>query len=322
LFPKPLRAAIDIGSNTFRLLIARPVTNKQASPPWKTVYYTHRIVRLGEGLHHSGELSEAGMRRAVTALKGFADTIAVHGIRPEDTYVVATAAMREAGNGKEFSHYIMRQTGLNLHIISGESEAAMSLAGATAILEKKTQQDMLLFDIGGGSTEFIRARNGIPEDAASRKLGVVRLVEAYLNSDPPSAGDYAAMIAASNRHLDSIEQHWGDDRIPASLVGTAGTVTTLAAIHLDLMPYDADVINNHIITWVDFLTLRNRLLDLSHDQRQAMHTIEEGRSDLIVAGLAIIEAIMTRWHYSKLIVVDAGLLEGAWLAQPFTQSKK
>jgi len=322
LFPKPLRAAIDIGSNTFRLLIARPSTNKQASPPWETIYYTHRIVRLGKGLHHSGKLSEAGMRRAATVLEEFAGIITAHGIKPEAACAVATAAIRDAENGEKFSHRIRQETGLHVRIIEGESEAAMSLQGAAAVLETKTWQDMLLFDIGGGSTEFIRAHDGILCDAISCKLGVVRLVDAHLNSDPPSAGDYTAMVAISNRYLDSVERHWGDNRIPAYLVGTAGTVTTLAAIHLDLAPYDADVINNHVIPRVDFLALRDKLLSLTHNQRQAIHTIEEGRADLMVAGLAIIEAVMTRWHYSKLVVVDAGLLEGAWLTSPFTQSKK
>jgi len=315
------RAAIDIGSNTFRLLIARPVTSGQASPPWKTAYYTHRIVRLGEGLHHSGKLSEAGMRRATTALKEFADIITAHGIKPETVCAAATAAMRDAENGKEFSHCIKQETGFHIRIIDGETEASMSLSGATAVLESDTRSDMLLFDIGGGSTEFIRAHDGVLCDGISCKLGVVRLVDSHLNSDPPSAGDYAAMVAVSNRHLDDVEQHWGDNRIPAYLVGTAGTVTTLAAIHLDLTPYDADVINNHVIPWADFPALRGRLLSLTHDRRQAMRTIEEGRADLMVAGLAIIEAVMTRWHYSKLIVVNAGLLEGAWMAA-FTQSKK
>jgi len=308
-----LRAAIDIGSNTFRLLMARPATNKQASPPWETVYYTHRIVRLGEGLHHSGKLSEAGMRRAATVLKEFSDVIRAHGIKPENAHAVATAAMRDAQNGREFSHRIRQKTGLHVRIIDGETEASLSLQGATAVLEGDTRSDMLLFDIGGGSTEFIRARDGILCDAISCKLGVVHLIDAHLNSDPPSTADYAAMVAASNRHLDSVEQHWGDDRIPAYLVGTAGTVTTLAAIHLDLAPYDADAINNHVIAWLDFLALRDRLLSLTHNQRQAMRTIEEGRADLMVAGLAIIEALLTRWNYGELVVVDAGLLEGAWI---------
>ena len=317
-----LRAAIDIGSNTFRLLIAEPVTHEQASPPWKTVYYTHRIVRLGEGLHHSGNLSKAGMQRAAAALKEFADIIMVHGIKPESTYAVATAAMREAKNGEEFRQFIARTTGLNIHMIAGADEAAMSLTGACAVLPESIRADMLLFDIGGGSTEFIRAAHGELIDAISCKLGVVRLVEVYLNSDPPSAANYDAMITASHRHLDSVEQHWGDHRMPACLVGTAGTVTTLAAIHLDLAPYDADAINNHVITRPDFLELRDSLLRLTHSQRQAIRTIEEGRADLMVAGLAIIETVLTRWKYNEFIVVDAGLLEGAWLTYNKSELRK
>lgn len=309
-----LRAAIDIGSNTFRLLIAKPTVNKYVSPPWETACYTHRIIRLGEGLHHTGRLSAAGMQRATTALKEFADIIQDHGIRPGEAHAVATAAMRDAENGKDFSQRIRRETGLHIRIIRGKDEAAMSLAGATAVLESGTRSNMLLFDIGGGSTEFIRAQDGILCDAISCKFGVVRLVEAYLNTDPPDAGDYTAMLSACNRHLDDVEQCWGDDRIPAHLVGTAGTATTLAAIHLDLAPYDADIINNHIITRSGFLALRDRLLNLTLVQRQAIRTIEKGRADLIVAGLAIIETVLTRWNYGKLIVVDAGLLEGAWIA--------
>ncbi len=122
------------------------------------------------------------------------------------------------------------------------------------------------------------------------------------------------MIASSNRHLDRVAHRWRSHRIPAYLVGTAGTLTTLAAIHLDLVPYDTEAINNHVITRPDFFALRDRLLSLPHIQRQAIRAIEEGRADLMVAGLAIIETVLTRWNYDKLIVVDAGLLEGAWIA--------
>jgi len=313
-------AAIDIGSNTFRLLIARPVTDDQTSPPWHRVYYTHRIIRLGEGLQHTGILSKTAMHRAMVALKEFLSIAAAHGVSPEHTYAVATAAIRDAKNGQAFTRSIEQETGLCIRIIKGEDEAAMSLQGAAAVLDTKTRQDMLLFDIGGGSTEFIRAQDNILDDAISCKLGVVRLVDAHLNSDPPNDTDYAAMLAASNRHLEQVEQHWGNHRIPTHLVGTAGTVTTLAAIHLSLTPYDAEMINNHVISSPDFFILRDHLLSLSYEQRQAMRTIEEGRADLMVAGIAIIEAILSRWDYEELIVVDAGVLEGAWMTS-LDQSK-
>ncbi len=304
-----LRAAIDIGSNTFRMLIARPAANQ----PWETVYYAHRIVRLGEGLHHAGYLSENGMTRAMQAMQEFSAIICEHGLSPSDACAVATAAMREAANGEALRQSILAQTDIPIRVIDGNTEASLSLAGASAVLRADTCSNMLLFDIGGGSTEFVRATDGCLIDAISRKLGVVRLVEAHLHSDPPSVQDYRTMLHTADEHLAEVETHWGDGRIPTHLVGTAGTVTTLAAVHLNLHPYEVDIINNHIITVEEFFELRDRLLSLTHAQRQAIPSIEQGRADLLVAGLAIIEAIIKRWNYRQMSVVDAGLLEGVWL---------
>jgi exopolyphosphatase / guanosine-5'-triphosphate,3'-diphosphate pyrophosphatase len=307
-----IRVAIDIGSNTLRLLIAEPSPSGSAAP-WQTIYRTHRIVRLGEGLHANGHLSEAGMDRALAALTEFAQLITKHGATLADTHAVATAAMREAENGQEFRDQIEAKTGIHVRIIDGESEARLSLAGAAAVLHPETREDMLLFDIGGGSTEFIRVRDESLVDAVSRRLGVVRLVEAHLRSDPPSTEDYRAMVRTADAHLDVVADGWPDRKAPQHLVGTAGTVTTLGAVHLDLYPYDEERINNHAIPRAEFVALRDRLLAMTHDERQAIRTIEPGRADLMVAGLAIIDAIFTRWHYPELIVVDAGLLEGTWL---------
>ncbi len=317
-----LRAAIDIGSNTFRLLIARAATNTYPFPPWETACYTHRIVRLGEGLHHTGRLSTTGMQRAMAALGEFANIIQDYGIRPEKAHAVATSAMRDARNGKEFSLRIRKETGLHIRIIDGETEASMSLNGASAVLKNSTRSDMLLIDIGGGSTEFIRTKQKQSGDAISCRLGVVRLVDAYLTSDPPSNPDYQAMKNEVLKHLSTVDMYWNDGQNPTHLAGTAGTVTTLAAIHLDLFPYDANVVNNHVITQTEFMVLRDRLLHLTHHERQAMRTIETGRADLMVAGLAIIEAVIEHWDYKELVVVDAGLLEGAWLATGITQHPK
>ncbi len=305
-------AAIDIGSNTFRLLIAEPA-KPGSSTPWQTIYYTHRIIRLGEGLHHSGRLAEAAMQRAMRAFADYAKLIADYQVPAAHVFATATAAMREAENGAAFRDAVQAETGIDMHIIGGEIEAGMSLQGASAVLPATTRKDMLLFDIGGASTEFIRAANGECRDAISRKMGVVRLVEAHLHSDPPSPSDYDAMLNAAAAHLSAVEDYWGDKQPPATLVGTAGTVTTLAATELDLCPYNADIINNHSMSRSAFKTLRDRLLGMNHAERQSIRTIEQGRGDLIVAGLAIIEAIMNRWHYDNMIVVDAGLLEGAWL---------
>lgn len=303
-------AAIDMGSNTFRLLIASPGQN----PPWHTLHYEHRIVRLGEGLHHTGRLSEQGMQRALEALASFAASLRAHDVPLHHVRAVATAAVREAANGRLFAEQALEKTGIAIDIIDGEAEAELSLAGAAAILDERVREDFLLFDIGGGSTEFIRAREQHCLDAFSCKLGVVRLVEAHLRSDPPSASDYADMIEAANKHLDDVLTSWHGASAPRHLVGTAGTVTTLAATALNLYPYDAQRINNYHMSWTTFERLRDHLLCLSHADRQRIRTIEPGRADLIIAGCAIVEAVMQRWAYPEMVVVDAGLLEGAWLS--------
>ena len=303
-------AAIDIGSNTFRLMIAEA---SDAATAWRIVHYKHDIIRLGEGLHHSGRLCQPAMARALAAFHAYAKLLSDYHISPVRTLAVATAAMREADNGVMFRDRVKAETGIDIQIIGGETEAAMSLAGCCAVLKSATQTDMLLFDIGGASTEFIRAGDAVAKDAISRKMGVVRLVEAHLQSDPPSASDYAAMRAVAETHLIDVESFWGDQHRPRALVGTAGTVTTLAAIALDLYPYDADVINNYRMSRSEFETLRDRLLAMTQAERQCLRSLEAGRADLIVAGLAIIDAIMQRWHFEVMVVVDAGLLEGAWL---------
>jgi exopolyphosphatase/guanosine-5'-triphosphate,3'-diphosphate pyrophosphatase len=305
-------AAIDIGSNTFRLLIAEP-SQGNAATPWKTIHYSHRITRLGEGLHHSGKLSEAGMSRALQALSEFASLLQDFDISPSHTLAAATAAMREAENGVQFKNRVKAETGIDIQIFTAELEASTALSGACAVLKPATASDMLLFDIGGGSTEFIRAQNGTQRNAISRKFGVVRLVEAHLHSDPPSVQNYQTMLAAASEHLDCVEAEWTDRQPPTHLVGTAGAVTTLAATELDLFPYDASIINNHRMSKKSFFSLRDRLLALNHEERLQIRTIEAGREDLLIAGLAIIEAIIQRWNYDDIITVDASMLEGVWL---------
>ncbi|PJA33286.1 MAG: hypothetical protein CO187_02005 [Zetaproteobacteria bacterium CG_4_9_14_3_um_filter_53_7] len=304
-------ASIDSGSNTFRLLIAAP--SRSGRRPWHIVHYGHCITRLGEGLHHTGRLSEAGMLRAIEAYREFAAALTKYDVLPEHTLACATAAVREASNGSEFVERIKQETGIQIRIIDGDTEAAWSLKGACAVLDKKIGSDMLLFDIGGGSTEFIRARGATQRDAISRKLGVVKLFEAHLHSDPPSADDYRAVMAAADEHLAAVENSWPDRKAPGYLVGTAGTVTTLAATEMGLAAYDAEKINNHRMSKAAFFTLRDRLLALTQEQRAAIANIEAGRADLIIAGLAIIEAMMLRWGYDELVAVDASLLEGIWL---------
>jgi len=314
---KKTYAAIDIGSNTFRLLIAKKHNHKQPTTPWNIIAYTHHIVRLGEGLHQSGKLCDAAMQRALHAFNDFSAILQQHDIPASQLRAVATAAIREAENGSLFCQKVVQETGIHIQIIDGKHEANSSLAGSCAVLPNAIRKDFLLFDIGGGSTEFVRAKNSDNIDAISRKMGVVRLVETYLHNDPPSQYDYQSMKKACHEHLDAVETYWQKENqhktAPNYLVGTAGTVTTLAAIDLELNNYDPDKVNNHLISRQRFFNLRDQLLTMTHNERQAIPAIEQGRADLMIAGIAIIESIFERWHYESLITVDAGLLEGAWL---------
>jgi exopolyphosphatase/guanosine-5'-triphosphate,3'-diphosphate pyrophosphatase len=311
----PAFAAIDIGSNTFRLLIATQA-NQYDNTPWNTLVYTHRIIRLGEGLHEHGKLCEAAMQRALTAFCEFSEILKQYHIPSEHTFAVATAAMREASNGEVFCKRVLDKTNIHIHIIDGKEEAHMSLLGVCSVLNHHKQSDMLLFDIGGGSTEFVRASQTQTIDAISCKLGVVRLVEAYLHSNPPSTTDYQSMKNTCHQHLDQVEKHWAahtHTSPPKHVIGTAGTITTLAAIDLNMGEYNADIVNNHCISQQRFYQLRDKLLNMDLKERQSLASIEAGRADLMVAGLAIIESIFEHWQYQELTVVDAGLLEGAWL---------
>lgn len=310
MFPEK-RAVLDIGSNTIRLLIA------EVSPRHKIlnrIHYQHHMARLGEGLQQTGQLSEAGQQRALAVFVTLVQVCLSFGIKVEDIYAVATAAVRESSNGRAFVGQVLATTGLNIHIISGEAEANFALLGVQSVLAAQVNQDMLLFDIGGGSTEFSRVNQGKLVDSISEKMGVVRMKELFLRSDPTSISDYTQMKQHVVQCLQRVEVFWAKNKtLPLYLVGTAGTVTTLAAIHQGLKVYDANCINNYALSREDFFLLRDELLKQTHAERLAIPALEKGREDVIVAGLAIVDALFERWGFKALVTVDAGLLEGLLL---------
>ncbi|MDQ6989047.1 MAG: Ppx/GppA phosphatase family protein [Mariprofundaceae bacterium] len=308
------RAVLDIGSNTIRLLIAQ--TTAQG---FKTIHYEHHIARLGEGLQRTGMLGAAGQQRALQVLQQVAHVCQQHHIQVNHIHAVATAAVREASNGADFVHTVQQQTKLIIRIISGQEEAHLALKGATLGLPAAVSQDMLLFDIGGGSTEFTRVKDGQIVDAISLKLGVIRLTEQFLHSDPPSSQHYQVLKQQTQPFISQLEQFWGNNTaLPASLVGTAGTVTTLAAIAQDLSHYQAISINGYGLSKVNFMQLKQQLCTQTNQQRLLIPLLEKGREDVIIAGLAIIESLFERWGYQALTAVDSGLLEGLLLQQPST----
>ncbi len=253
------------------------------------------------------------MQRTLNVLRDFSDLLAAQHVAGKDVIAVATSAVRESVNGQAFLNRVQMETGIRAQVISGHEEARLCLQGVTSVLLPRYRHDLLLIDPGGGSTEFIRAHASGFKEAISRRLGVVSLAETFLRNDPPTPDEYHGIVETAMEHLLEVEQSWDTDQPPETLVGAAGTFTSLAALHLGLTDYDANRINNHIITHADLLRLRDRLVAMTHAQRAALPFIGEGRADLIIAGLAIAQAIVERWNYPRLVTVDAGLLEGAWL---------
>lgn len=303
-------AAIDIGSNTVRLMVAEA---SRGNPPWCVKTRQTCITRLGQRVYTTHHLQETAMQRTLNILRDFSGLLAAYHVAGKDVIAVATSAVRESVNGQDFLNRVRTETGIMAQVISGHEEARLCLQGVTSVLLPRFRHDVLLVDPGGGSTEFICAHDAGLKEAISRRLGVVSLAETYLRNDPPTPDEYHGIMETAMEHLLEIERSWGVDQPPETLIGAAGTFTSLAALHLGLTDYDANRINNHVITHAELLRLRDRLLAMTHAQRAMLPFIGEGRADLIVAGLAIAQAIVERWRYTQLVTVDAGLLEGAWL---------
>jgi exopolyphosphatase/guanosine-5'-triphosphate,3'-diphosphate pyrophosphatase len=298
-------AAIDVGTNTLRLLIAEAV-----GPDEFTVLHDEQqITRLGEGLMSSRLLQDAPRRRSLTVLRRFAEL--THRSKAEEVACVATSAVREARNGEEFVAEVGRETGLALRVIDGREEARLTLLGVRHGLRLGLRR-VLAIDIGGGSTEFVLARGEVIEGIVSTGLGVVKLTEQYLVSDPPTVGELRSVKEVVGARIDRLR-----GELPsleeAQLVGTAGTVTTLAAIDLALVTYDRQKVQGHCLGLTRVMELLDRLAALPLRERRAIPGLESGRADIILAGAIILAASMERLGYHELRVSDDGLREGILL---------
>jgi len=295
-------AAIDVGTNTLRLLVAQAV----GPDDYTVLHEEQQITRLGEGLVPSRLLQEAPRRRSLTVLGRFADT--ARSFKAEEIASVATSAVREARNREEFLVETARETGLALRVIDGREEARLTLLGVRHGLRLGTQR-VLAIDIGGGSTEFILAKGDVIEGIVSTGLGVVKLTEQYLVGDPPAVGELRSVSEVVGARIDRLR-----GELPrfeeAQLVGTAGTVTTLAAIDLALVTYDRQKIHGHCLGLSRIVELLDRLVALALRERRRIPGLESGRADIILAGAAILAVSMERLGYHELRVSDDGLREG------------
>lgn len=311
----PVFAALDLGTNNCRLLVAVP----QRPGQFRVIDAFSRIVRLGEGLTANGHLSQAAMDRAVEALKICGDKLRNRKIRK--ARLIATEACRTADNGVEFLQRVEREAGLKLEIIDRQTEARLAVSGCGSLVERDTQ-GVVLFDIGGGSSEIAlidltgqrspRLANHIVS-WTSLPVGVVSLAERF-GGRTVTREIFAAMVDDVAVRLKSFD---GRDRLShvlASpkfhLLGTSGTVTTLAGVHLDLERYDRRRVDG---LWMDRDSVDRmveKLVGWDFQQRCANPCIGADRADLVLAGCAILEAIRAVWPSERLRVADRGLREG------------
>jgi exopolyphosphatase/guanosine-5'-triphosphate,3'-diphosphate pyrophosphatase len=300
----PVLAAIDLGSNNCRLLIAVP----RRGGGFRVIDSFSRTVRLGEGVAQTGRLAEAAIVRTVEALRVCAERLARHrGLRLR---AIATEACRRAANADDLLARVRADTGIELHIISAEEEARLAAVGCAPLLGED-YEGALVFDIGGGSTEivWIEAGRSEPVYSGSVPVGVVSLAETHgadgsfaviRDAIVPSFAQVAARMAAV-RPFPAATHH---------LLGTSGTVTTLAALALDLPRYDREKVDgswhacDHVLAISDWLTA----MDLAG--RAALGPVGPDRADLVVAGSAVFAAIHAHWPCAHLRVADRGLREG------------
>ncbi|MEI2387857.1 hypothetical protein [Breoghania sp. JC706] len=313
-----LYAALDLGTNNCRLLVAKPEGRS-----FRVVDAYSRIVRLGEGIGYSHRLSDAAMVRAIEALSVCRDKLALCG-SPVRMRLIATEACRAAENGPLFIERVRAETGLALEIVTRETEARLAVAGCTSLVAPDAD-GVVLFDIGGGSSELVwldlRNRCGARGLALTRfirhwtslPLGVVTLAERH-GGTKVGPESFEAMVEDVSEHLTSFAMGaMLSDAISSGdvhMLGTSGTVTTLAGVHLGLERYDRRRVDGTWLADTDVSAMIERLLAMPYEERVDNPCIGADRADLVLAGCAILEAIRRRWPCKRLRVADRGLREG------------
>ncbi len=297
-------AAIDCGTNSIRLLIADV---DQATGMLSDLVRTMRVVRLGEGIDRTGEFSQGALERTFAACEEYAALLAAHGNPP--LRFVATSATRDAGNRADFMAGVMARLGVEPDVIPGAEEAELSFVGAVRGLPQGLlAEPVLVVDIGGGSTEFVLGGE-LPSHSISVNVGCVRMTERHLRSDPPSAGEVDLVEADLADALAAVASAVpvGDAR---TLVGVAGSVTTVAAMALDLREYDPAVLHGAVVTRDQVERVTEQLLAMTRAQRAALPFMHEGRVDVIAGGAMVLRALMRAFGQEQVIASETDILDG------------
>ncbi|MBI4653808.1 MAG: Ppx/GppA family phosphatase [Nitrospirae bacterium] len=315
---KPL-ASIDIGTNTFRLLIAEVKPDpKRNNYSIKEIHSERIITRLGEGIPEDGLIKKEAINRGIAVLKKFSNIISHHYVYK--TSAIATSALRDAKNSSEFLKKVKDATGLEIEIISGEEEARKTALGM--LIDISPPKTALLIDIGGGSTELIFIREKEPVLVQSLNLGVVYLAERYMRHDPPTREDIKLMEDEIFRKLASVfktvTEYFTGEQV---FIGTAGTITTLAAMVQGLGGFEREKIHNYRMSIDSIKEIFSDISTASAKEKAKYPALEPARFDIIVPGTLILIKIMEILGFKEITVSDYGLREGI-LLELYNKSNK
>lgn len=307
-------AAIDLGTNSCRLVIATPTPTS-----FHVVETFSKITRLGEGIINDNELSRAAIRRTVTALKVCRGVINEYAPIINSRFV-ATAACRRAKNCQDFVDLVKKEAGINLEIISSKEESRLAVVGCVPLLNRNIKR-MLVFDIGGGSTEISLARitdtgKMFIEGFVSLPYGVVTISEAFPKQDMTNLA-YTTIMERTQKLLHEFDRKFGIyegiKNQEIQVIGTSGTVTVLGAVHLNLSRYNRSAVDGISISGPDINRVINKIKNIGDEGRRKHPCIGPLKSDLTIAGCAIIESLLTYWPISEITVADRGIREGILL---------
>jgi exopolyphosphatase/guanosine-5'-triphosphate,3'-diphosphate pyrophosphatase len=302
-YEKPGRrvAAIDLGTNSIRLLVAR-FAEGESEP--NDLARDMVITRIGEGVDRTGRIAPDALRRTLRVLERYCRR--ARALEAERIHLGATSAVRDASNRDDLARPVHRLTGEPMEILSGKQEAELSFVGATRGLSAATPY--LVLDIGGGSTEFVVGGAEIA-GAVSAQIGSVRLTERYLHTDPPTFKELDKLDLAVTSVLTQVE-----DRIPVheamTLVPVGGTATTVQAIAMGLEEYDPEILHRSILPRADAERVFRILADMTTEERGRIPVMAPGREDVIPAGASILVAVMQRWGFRQALVSETDILDG------------
>ncbi|MGH2753558.1 MAG: exopolyphosphatase [Actinomycetota bacterium] len=293
-------AAIDVGTNSTRLLIA-----EEAAPGgFRPVERRLTITRLGQGVHQRKVLAPEALHRTFATIADYAATCGELGV--EKLRVTGTSAVRDAHNREEFIEGVRRLTGAEPELLSGDEEARAMFLGTLSDLAEPGP--VLVVDIGGGSTELVAGRSE-PERLVSLDIGCVRMLEKHLHSDPPEADELTALREDVSGKLLAVREGLG---VPpgARMIGVAGTVTQLAAMKVGLLVHDPDVTHHMVLSHGDIRLMARRLASVTYEQRRSTPGLEPGRADVIVAGAEILLCVMETFDTAEVLVSEKDILDG------------